>query len=117
MTYNFDNETNKKRLAIIIKELENSPATSIELAKETGFSQLVVLHFIRHLIESKYVYIESYANAPGKGFAKIYALGDKPNANKLDYLSPRYKYRPREKREKFIKPRADIAAQWMMNPC
>ena len=117
MTYNFENKTNQERMAVLLKELENGPATSTELVKETGFSQLVILHYMRHLIDNKKVYIQSYANAPGKGFAKIYALGNKPNANKADYLSPRYKYRPRKVRKKINKPRPDIAAEWMFNPC
>ena len=48
MTYNFDSEKNKAKMAIIVKELNNGPATSMELAKETGFSQFVILHFLRH---------------------------------------------------------------------
>ena len=116
MTYNFQNKSNQEKIAIILKELENGSATSPELVRETGLSQLVILHYMRHLIEIKKVYVEAYVNAPGKGFAKVYALGNRPNANKLEYLSPKYKYRPRKKRAKPFVARPDIAAQWMFNP-
>ena len=37
MTYNFQNKSNQEKIAILLKELENGPATSTELVKETGF--------------------------------------------------------------------------------
>ena len=53
MTYNFQNKSNQEKITIILKELENGNATSPELVKETGLSQLVILHYLRHLIEIK----------------------------------------------------------------
>lgn len=115
MTYNFESSKNIAIIDSITKYLEEAPATSMEIAKHLQISQYVSLHFLRHLEEIEQVYVCEYANAPGKGFAKVFALGNLPSVNKKDYLSPHHKPRIRRKKRIFV-PKMDIAASWLMNP-
>lgn len=112
----------QNRIERLLAELAKQPMCRHNMAKFLGVSVVFVSRYITQLRDEKRIYIVSYERTDGKP-RSFYAVGNQPDAPKLEPLTSKIlqrAYRERIKRNykpSNFKPKMDIAASWLMNPC
>jgi predicted ArsR family transcriptional regulator len=122
---------NKKEfIQRLLDELSHTPMTRQQMAMFLDVTVIFVARYITQLRASKQIYIERYERTPNGKPKAFYAAGDKPDAEELPPIPQRIlqkNHREARRKEaelvhgntkpKPFKPKMDIAASWLKNPC
>jgi hypothetical protein len=125
---NFETPGNKKRIETILELMKDGPVLASEMTAYFDTHIDVIRCYFRHLIKLKKVYVSNYI-VESNGLSKLYSLGNQKSVNRASVVknhSPIREFNEKvakvlntkkAKAPKNFKPKPDIAAEWMFNPC